>query len=191
MEYKNYQKSIKRGFAKNKKIFYFFLLIGLVILIVVAVSLFFLRAQEQKKLGEKLEVEKQKIEQTLEQKRRNATYARFTFFLASPPGERGGMNMPSYQEGSWRITDTLNKDKKMTILYIKNSESGVPLMYIRYGYRNTFKFESGEKELKTNSPKLVYVYYFYPADAYLGPNHEDFVIVQEDFENGLETFRTF
>jgi hypothetical protein len=191
MDHKDYQNHGWRKSVKDKKAFYRFLLVGLVFLIVLVAAGMFFRQQERGKAEKTLEAEKQTTEQTMEEKRRNATYSRFTFFLASPVGERGGMNMPTYQEGNWRISDTLNKSKKMTILYVKNSETGIPLMYIRYGERQDFKLEAGEKELKTDSKKLIYVYYFYPSDSYQGVDKEDFILVQNDFENALGTFSIF
>jgi len=85
----------------------------------------------------------------------------------------------------------LHKDKKITILYVKNPDYAAPLMYVRYDDKTNFKLASGEVEIKTISTKYSYAYYFYPVDSYSGSDKADFSSMQDDFTNSLKSFGIF
>jgi len=94
-------------------------------------------------------------------------------------------------EGFWRMSDTSATDKKMNILYVKNPDYAQPLLYIRYDEKTGFKLKEGETEIKTDSAKYSYAYYFYPLDSYPGADKAEFSLMQNDFKNSLATFSVF
>lgn len=172
--------------AKNKKFLYSAL--GVILLVIIAMIL--LNQAENNRRAQKEKealAEKQKIEQAAVQEKK-AIMGRQTFFLGAPAGDRGGMSISNFWEGSYRILDTVGK--KMTVIYIKNSAEA-PLMYVRYDSKNNFKLESGEVELKTNSLKHSYAYYFFPVDSYVGTDKDNFISIQKDFKESAKTFSVF
>jgi hypothetical protein len=189
----NHKKILQEKFSplvKNKKVFYSIL--AAVLLVIIIAGVLIMRAENnQRFLKEKAKealIEKQAAEQAAIQTRK-ATINRATFFLQAPAGARGGINISNYWEGSYRIPDTIGK--KMTVLYIKNPDFQAPLMYIRYEAKKSFKLESGETELKTDSRDYAYAYYFYPEDSYAGADKENFIAIQKDFEADIKTFSIF
>ncbi|MDD4902022.1 MAG: hypothetical protein PHE24_02695 [Patescibacteria group bacterium] len=173
----------------NKKIFYPVLGVIIALLILLGFWLFFWQPQMAAKRT--AELQQQKAAQVLLDKRKNATYSRQSFFLSAPAGAKGALNVPSFLEGFWRMSDTNNVNRKTTILYVKNPNYAAPLMYIRYDDKASFKLAAGETELKTNSTKYSYVYYFYPVDSYPGADQADFSSMQKDFQDALKTFGIF
>ncbi|MDD5527635.1 MAG: hypothetical protein PHO56_01510 [Patescibacteria group bacterium] len=188
----DYQVNWQRKFiswTRNKKIFYPVLIAAALLLILAGLWFFFYQPRLEAKRA--AELQKQKAAQVLLEKKKNATYVRASFFLSAPVGARGAMNMPSYLEGYWRMADTLNTDKKMTIQYVKNPDSPEPLMYVRYDNKTDFRLAAGEAELKTDSSKYSYAYYFYPVDLYPGADKADFTSMQDDFKEALKSFGIF
>jgi hypothetical protein len=174
-----------QSLLKNKKAVY---AIAVLVLVIVIGGIFFFRWQAEQAAEKKVLLEKQKIVQALEEKKKNASIGRFTFFLDAPAGARAGMNMSNFWQGSWRKIDS---QKRMTILYVANPDYETPLMYIRYGAKSGFKLEAGETELKTDSRDFNYAYYFYPADSYQGPDKNNFISLEQEIKNQLESFKIF
>jgi hypothetical protein len=111
--------------------------------------------------------------------------------LTAPAGARAAFNVGSDIEGFWRMIDTSATDKKMTILYVKNSDYAQPLMYVRYDEKTNFKLKEGETEIKINSAKYSFASYFYPVSSYPGADKDEFARLQSDFRNSLGTFGAF
>jgi len=124
----------------------------------------------------------QKISQAAEAAKKNITWSLQSFFLTAPAGARAAFKVASDIEGFWRINDTSGVDKKMTILYVKNPDYAQPLLYIRYDNKTDFKLKEGETEMKTNSAKYSYAYYFYPVDSYPGADKAEFTSMQNDLK---------
>jgi hypothetical protein len=174
---------------KDKKILYPALTAVVILLIILGFWLFLWHPQQVAKQAAIRE--QQKAAQALADKRKNATYSRPSFFLNLPKGAMAAFNVPSYLEGQWRMIDTGRSDKKMTVVYIKNPSYAAPLFYIRYDDKANFKLTAGEVELKTDSTKYFYAYYFYPVDSYTGADKADFSSMQTDFQTVLKTFSIF
>jgi hypothetical protein len=189
MDYKNNQKNqFISNVVKNK---YFYPIAGLVILLIIVLGFLFVHWQSQLAAKRVAAEQTKKATQVLEDKKKNATYSRLSFFLSAPSGEKGAFNVPSYLEGYWRLSDTSATDKKMTIMYVKNPDLVAPLMYIRYDSKTDFKLSAGEIELKTDSKKYSYAYYFYPVSSYKGADKADYSSMQNDFTDSLKTFGIF
>ncbi len=188
MENKNNWSEKFFAWTRNKQILYPVVLI-IVILLILA-GLWVSRYETQLAAKKAAELQQQKAAAQLAEKLKNTTYSRPSFFLSAPVGARGAFNVPSYIEGDWRMSDTFNADKKMTINYVKNG-ANVPLMYVRYDEKTNFKLAAGEVELKTASAKYSYAYYFYPVDSYSGKDQADFASMQKDFQTALTTFGVF
>jgi hypothetical protein len=187
MEHKaNAQKT--NSLLRNKKVLY--PLTAIIILLVIIFGFWFFRHESQLAAEKSAALQKQKAAQALIEKKRNSPVGRLTFFLTAPVGARGGMNYNTYWLGALRQSET---DKKMTISYIKNPNypNGVPLMYIRYDSKTDFKLAAGETELKSNSAKYSFAYYFYPTDSYPGADKDSFTSMQSDFRDALASFSAF
>jgi hypothetical protein len=172
----------------NKKIFY--PVLAVIILILILLGFWFFRHEQQAGEKKAAALQEQKAAQALLDKKKNATYSRPSFFLSAPSGAHIGFNVPSYIEGQWRGTES-PADKKMTISYIKNPSYIAPLMYIRYDSKADFKLAAGETELKSDSSKYSFAYYFYPVSSYPGADKADFTSMQSDFQEALKSFGAF
>jgi hypothetical protein len=188
MEYKNNWQRKLISWTRNKRAFYSAVAI---ILLLILAGILFAHWQAQQAAKKAAELKVQKAAQVLVDKKKNATYSRLSFFLTESAGSRGAFNFPSYLEGYFRLTDTSATNKKMTIMYVKNSDYTQPLMYIRFDNKTDFKLAAGEVEIKTDSTKYSYAYYFYPVDTYPGADKADFSSMQSDFKDALATFGIF
>jgi hypothetical protein len=177
------------SWTRNKKSFYTTLAVIIVLLAVVVILFFNWQGQQAAKKEAILQA--QKISQAAEAAKKSVTWSLQSFFLTAPAGARAAFKVASDIEGFWRINDTSGVDKKMTILYVKNPDYAQPLLYIRYDNKTDFKLKEGETEMKTNSAKYSYAYYFYPVDSYPGADKAEFTSMQNDFKNSLATFSVF
>jgi hypothetical protein len=188
MDNKNIQKKFS-ALAGNKKVFYSAL--AIFVLLLLCLGLWFLHEQSQATAKKAVELQAQKTAQAAEAAKKIITWSRQSFFLTAPAGARAAFNVASDIEGFWRMSDTSATDKKMTILYVKNPDYAQPLLYIRYNEKTGFTLKAGETEIKTNSAKYSYAYYFYPLDSYPGTDKAEFSSMQNDFKNSLATFSVF
>jgi hypothetical protein len=181
-----WQKTINA--LKNKKLLY--PLVAIIILLLIILVIWFASWQAKRGAERAALNQQQQAAQALINLKKNATYSRPSFFLSAPAGARGAFNVPSYIEGQWRMIEATAANKKMTIDFVKNGENA-PLMYVRYDDKANFKLNAGEVELKSNSAKYSFAYYFYPLSSYTGADKTDFSSMQDDFRDALKTFGSF
>jgi uncharacterized MAPEG superfamily protein len=162
---------LKNILGKNKKktliIFYFLLVVLLVFLTFQFIG---------KKAEKKAVVEKQKIEESRQQRMSTATWSRVSFFESLPINVT--LAVPSHLEGNYRM---IKSDNKVDFLYIKNPEFAAPMLSVKVGKQGELQLAEGEKELKSDCTNYSFSYKLYSFDSYTGQDKEGFSQAIYDF----------
>lgn len=150
----------------------------IVVFSLLAIFLVFLSFQIiGKKAEKKVITEKQKIEESRQQRMSATTWSRVSFFETLPLNV--SLAIPSYLEGNYRM---IKGGDNVEFLYIKNPEIVAPMLLIKISKKGGLQLIDGERELKSDCSDYSFAYKLYPSDSYNGQDKEGFAQAIYDFD---------
>jgi hypothetical protein len=166
----------KEFFYKNKRAV---LLIGGVVLVLLVVMV--LVVTLKKGAEKKVQVERQRVEESRQMRMSAASWSRVSFFESLPINVT--FAMPDYLEGNYRL---VKGPQQANFLYIKDPSNPVEMLYIKVIAGGDYQIGEGEAELSSDCQGYRFVYRLASSESYAGAEKEAFSQALYDIKHFLD-----
>ncbi len=117
----------------------------------------------------KVEIQKQKVEESRQMRMSAASWSRISFFESLPINAT--FAMPDYLEGNYRL---VKGPDQATFLYIKDPSNPVEMLHIKVFTDGTYKLDDGETDLSSDCKGYRFTYKLASGDSYNGQDKDAF-----------------
>ncbi len=141
--------------------------------VIVVVGSILIKNKKEKNVLE----EKQRVEESRQQRMGAASWSRVSFFEGLPINVT--LAIPSYLEGNYRI---IKGADLVRFLYIKDPSNPVEMFFVRVGSNNEFNLSEGESELPSKCSDYKFSYKLSKTDEYKGSDISGFSQAMDDMK---------